>query len=159
MAEEKQTQEKVKQDAQGTKQEAEAKEDVSGEKKEIEVPKHLESLVKELEDIKLIDLAELVKILEDKFGVSAAPVTVVAAPAGGASAGDVEQGGKAMVNVVLTGSGEKKIEVIKAIKEITQKGLKECKDLVDAVANEPQMVKEKVKSEEAEEMKKKLEAA
>jgi len=151
--------EEVEQEAEETKQEAEVKKSANEEKKEIEVPKHLKSLVKELEDIKLIDLAELVKVLEDRFGVSAAPVAVAAIPAGGTSAGDTEQGGKAAVNVVLTGAGEKKIEVIKAIKEITQKGLKECKDLVDAVVNDPQIVKEKVKSEEAEEMKKKLEAA
>jgi len=151
--------EEIKQKTEETKQKAEIKKDDKEEKKEIEVPKHLKSIVKELEDIKLIDLAELVKVLEDKFGVSAVPVPVVAVPTAGAPADGAEQGGKAMVNVVLTGAGEKKIEVIKAVKEITQKGLKECKDLVDAVASDPQIVKEKIKSEEAEEMKKKLEAA
>lgn len=147
MAEEKQTQE-------GTEEKVEET------KAEVEVPKHLKSLVKELEEIKLIDLAELVKVLEDKFGVSAAPIAMAATPAaGGASADGAESGGKAAVNVVLTGAGDKKIEVIKAVKELTQKGLKECKDLVDAVANEAQIVKEGVKPEEAEEIKKKLEAA
>lgn len=164
MAEEKQTQEEVKQEVAKTKEKPETKKDVKEEKKEkaneeVEVPKHLKSLVKEIEEMKLIDLAELVKVLEDKFGVSAAPVAVAAAPAGGVPAGGAEQGGKATVNVVLTGIGDKKIEVIKAVKEITQKGLKECKDLVDAAASEPQIVKEQIKSEEAEEMKKKLEAS
>ena len=158
MAEEKQTQEEAKQEVKETKQEVETKKDIK-EGKEVEVPKHLKSLVKEIEEMKLIDLAELVKILEDKFGVSAAPVAMVAAPAGGASDDGAEQGGKAVVNVVLTGIGDKKIEVIKAVKEITQKGLKECKDLVDAAASDSQVVKEGVKAEEAEEMKKKLEAS
>jgi len=132
---------------------------MSEEKKEkLEIPKHLEEIVKKIEDLKAKDLAELVKVLEDKFGVSAAaPVAVVAAgvPAGGAS-GEEE---KTEFNVVLTASGVSKISVIKAVKEITGKGLKESKDMVDAAEKEPQVLKEKVKKEEADEIKKKLEEA
>jgi large subunit ribosomal protein L7/L12 len=133
-------------------------EKVKEEKKEVEVPENLKKIVKEIEEMKLIDLAQLVKVLEEKFGVSAMPMMAMSmATAPGAA--PAESGGKAKVNVVLTASGEKKIDVIKVVKEITQQGLKECKDLVDASANEPKVIKEGVKKEEAEEMKKKLEAA
>ena len=125
--------------------------------KEVEIPKNLEKIVKDIEEMKVVDLAKLVSVLEDKFGVSAAPMAVAAAPV---SAGPVEEGGgKATVNLVLVGFGDKKVAVIKAIKAITQKGLKDCKDIEDATANEPQVVKEEVKREEAEEMKKKIETA
>ncbi len=133
-------------------------EKVKEEKKEVEVPENLKKIVKEIEEMKLIDLAQLVKVLEEKFGVSAMPMmamSMAAAP----GAVPAESGGKATVNVVLTAPGEKKIDVIKVVKEITQQGLKECKDLVDASSNEPKVIKEGVKKEEAEAMKKKLEAA
>lgn len=132
------------------------------EKKEekTEVPKKFEDLVKKIEELSVLDLAELVKILEKKFGVSAAAPVAVAAPAAPASAeaaaGKEE---KSAFNVVLNAVGDKKIEVIKAVRDITQKGLKEAKDLVDAAATSPQTVQENVKKEEAEEMKKKFEAA
>lgn len=120
-----------------------------------EVPKKFASIVKEIEDMKVIDLAELVKVLEDKFGVSAAaPVAVAAAPVAGEVAEE-----KAEVNVVLTAVGDKKIDVIKAVREITQKGLKEAKDLVDAAATGEQVIRENVKKEEADEIKGKFEAA
>jgi large subunit ribosomal protein L7/L12 len=133
------------------------------EKKEpekIEVPEKFKKLVEEIEKLSVLDLAELVKILEKKFGVSAAPsfgMAPSAAPLAPSAVPPKEE--KATFNVVLTAVGEKKIEVIKAIRDITGKGLKESKDLVDAAASAPQMVKENVKKEEAEEMKKKLEAA
>ena len=118
-----------------------------------------EDIVKKIEELSVLDLAELVKILEEKFGVSAAPVAV-AAPAvpafAEATAGEEE---KSVFNVVLTAVGDKKIEVIKVVRDITEKGLKEAKDLVDASATGPQVVKENVKKEEAEAMKKKFEAA
>jgi large subunit ribosomal protein L7/L12 len=139
-----------------TKEAAEAKE----EEEEVEVPAKFKDLVEKIEKMNVLDLAELVKILEKKFGVSAAPQVVAAAgaAAGGAAAG--EGGGeKSSFNVVLAGVGEKKIEVIKVVRDITQKGLKESKDLVDAAASDPQVIKEGVKKEEAEEMKKKFEAA
>jgi len=128
------------------------------EKETIEVPKKFEKLVDEIEKMSVIDLAELVKILEKKFGVSAAP-QMVSAPlaAGGASADSVEE--KTSFNVELTTVGDKKIDVIKVLRDITQKGLKESKDLVDAAEKSPQMVKEGVKKEEAEDIKKKFESA
>lgn len=126
------------------------------EEKKVEVPEKFKKLVEEIEKMSVLDLAELVKVLEEKFGVSAAapvmaaPVAVGAAPAG-------EE--KSIFNVVLTAPGDKKIEVIKVVRDVTQKGLKEAKDMVDASASSPQMVKEGAKKEEAEELKKKFEAA
>lgn len=138
----------------------EPKEEEKKDEEEIEVPEKFKKLVEEIENMKVADLAELVKILEKKFGVSAAPVAVAAAPAGG-SAGAESGGGeeKSEYNIVLKSIGDKKIEVIKVVRDVTGKGLKEAKDLVDAAANEPQVIKEKVKKEEAEEIKKKFEAA
>src|SRR6202161_847881 len=109
-----------------------------------------------LKNLSLIDAAALVKELEAELGVSAAaPVAAAAAPAagGGAAAAGPEEG---EVNVVLTGSGDKKIQVIKVVRELTGLGLKEAKDLVDGA---PKAVKEGVNKAEAEDIKKKLEAA
>jgi len=119
----------------------------------IEVPEKFKKLVEEIEKMSVLDLAELVKVLEKKFGVSAAPQMVAAAAAAPAAAA-VEE--KSSFNVVLTSAGEKKIEVIKVVRDLTQKGLKEAKDLVDAIATAPQTIKEDAKKEEAEEMKKKF---
>jgi len=115
-----------------------------------------EKLITEIEKLSVKDLAELVKELEDRFGVSAAaPVAMAAAPAGDEQAQEEEQ--SALVDIVITDSGAKKIEVIKAIREINQEiGLKEAKDMTD---NVPAEVAKEVKREEAEEMKKKLETA
>ncbi len=135
----------------------ESKEAKTTEEKKVEVPAKFKKLVEEIEKMSVLDLAELVKILEKKFGVSATPQVVAAAPAGGGVAPVAEE--KAVVNIVLTDVGGKKIEVIKAVRDATQKGLKDSKDLVDAVASGPQVVKENVKKEEAEEIKKKFEAA
>jgi large subunit ribosomal protein L7/L12 len=124
---------------------------------QIEVPAKFADLIKKIEEMSVLDLAELVKILEKKFGVSAvAPIAVAAAPVGGAAPAEEE---KSAFTIVLSGPGDKKIEVIKAIKDITQKGLKEAKDMVEASAATPQVVKENAKKEEADEIKKKLEAA
>jgi large subunit ribosomal protein L7/L12 len=130
------------------------------EEKEVEVPKKFEKLVKEIESLSVLDLAELVKVLEKKFGVSAAPQVIAAAGVSAGGAG-TENGApeKSTYNIELSGIGDKKIEVIKVVRDITQKGLKEAKDLVDAAANEAQTIKENVKKEEAEEIKKKLEDA
>ena len=137
--------------AEETKQEA-----GQAEPKAVEVPAKFKSIVEEIEKMSVLDLSELVKILEDKFGVSAAaPMMAMAiAPAAGGEAAAAEE--KTSFSVELTSSGGSKINVIKAIREVTQLGLKEAKDLVDTA---PKMVKEGVKKEEAEEMKKKLEAA
>jgi len=134
------------------KDEQEAKE----EKKEVKVPEKFKSLVAEIEKMSVLDLAELVEILEDKFGVSAAaPVAVAgAAPAGGEGEAEAEE--KSAYNVELVSVGDAKINVIKAVKSVTELGLKEAKDLVDGA---PKTVKENVPKEEAEEMKKTLEEA
>ncbi len=101
----------------------------------------------------IVELAELVKVLEAKFGVSAAaPVAMMAA-----AAGPVEE--KTSFNVELKEVGAQKIEVIKVVRDVTAKGLKESKDVVDAAATAPQMVKEGVKKEEADEIVKKFAAA
>ena len=122
------------------------------EKKAVEVPAKFKSLIEEIEKMSVMDLAELVKILEDKFGVSAAaPVMAMSAMPGAAV---VEE--KTEFNVELSGAGANKIAVIKVVKEITGLGLKEAKDLVDGA---PKMVKEGVKKQEAEEMQKKLQEA
>ena len=135
---------------------AEEKEQKREEK--VEVPEKFKKLVDETEKLSVVDLAELVKVLEKKFGVSAAaPVAVAAAPAGAEAAPAAEE--KSVFNIELTGVGDKKIEVIKVVRDATGKGLKEAKDLVDAAASGSQMVKENVKKEEAEELKKKFEAA
>jgi len=112
-----------------------------------------DQLIEAISGMSVLELSELVKALEDKFGVSAAaPVAVAAAPAaGGAAAAAVEE--KTEFNVVLASSGANKINVIKVVRELTGLGLKEAKDLVDGA---PKTVKENVAKAEAEEMKKKL---
>ncbi len=126
------------------------------EEKEVKIPEKFNKLVEEIAALSVLDLSELVKILEEKFGVSAA-APVAAAPV--AADGDDSASEKSEFNVELSQVGDKKIEVIKVVRDITGKGLKESKDLVDAAVSAPQMVKENAKKEEAEEMKKKFEAA
>lgn len=129
----------------------------TAETKEVEVPKKFKDLVKQIEEMSVLDLAELVKILEEKFGVSAA--APVAMMAGGAAGGDAAAGAaeeKDSFNVELKAAGDQKINVIKVVREATGLGLKEAKDMVDAA---PGVIKEGVKKEEAEELKKKLEEA
>jgi len=116
-----------------------------------------EELIKYIEEMPVLELAELVKDLEDRFGVTAAPMAVgvasVAAPGAAAAPAEEEQ---AEFDVVLTGFGDKKIQVIKAVREVTNLGLKEAKDLVEGV---PKAVKEKIAKEEAGKIKQKLEDA
>ncbi len=123
------------------------------ETKDVVVPEKFKSLVEEIEKMSVLDLAELVGILEDKFGVSAAAPVAAVAVAGGAEEAAEE---KDSFNVELTDAGASKINVIKVVREITELGLKDAKDLVDAA---PKVIKEGVAKEEAEEMKKKIEEA
>ena len=112
-----------------------------------------EEFIAEIEKMSVLELNDLVKALEEKFGVSAAaPVAVAAAPAAGGAAAAEE---KTEFNVVLAAIGEKKVEVIKAVRAITGLGLKEAKDLTEAGGT----VKEGASKEDAEKMKKDLEAA
>lgn len=130
---------------------------MSDEQKVVEVPAKFQALVSEIEKMSVLDLSELVKVLEEKFGVSAtAPAMMMAAaPAAGDGAGAAEEV-KDSFNVELTAVGEQKINVIKAVREITGLGLKEAKDIVDAA---PKMIKEGAKKAEADDIKAKLEAA
>jgi large subunit ribosomal protein L7/L12 len=115
----------------------------------------IEELAEQLDKLTLLDAAKLSKLLQEKWGVSAAaPVAVAAMPgAGGAAAAPVAEE-KTEFDVVLSAAGEKKIQVIKVVRELTGLGLKEAKDLVDGA---PKPVKEKVTKAEADDMKKKLE--
>lgn len=118
----------------------------------VEVPAKFTDLVKQIEELSVLDLSELVKVLEDKFGVSAAaPVAVAAGPAAGGGDGDAEE--KTAFDVELTDAGGSKIAVIKVVKEVTGKGLKEAKDMVDAA---PSVLANGMKKEEADELVKKL---
>ncbi|MBI2099348.1 50S ribosomal protein L7/L12 [Candidatus Uhrbacteria bacterium] len=115
-----------------------------------------QALVNEIEKMSVLDLAELVKILEDKFGVSAAaPAMMVAAAPGAAGATEAAEE-KTSFTVELTDAGSNKIAVIKALRELTQMGLKDAKDLADAA---PKVIKEGVEKAQAEEWKKKIEEA
>lgn len=122
------------------------------EEKNVVVPAKFEKLVGEIEKMSVLDLAELVKILEEKFGVSASAPAMMMAPAAAAAA--VEE--KDAFDVEITDGGANKINVIKAVRELTEMGLKEAKDLVDGA---PKVLKEGVKKAEAEAMKKRLEEA
>lgn len=124
---------------------------MSEEKKEVTVPAKFKGIVEEVEKMSVLDLAELVSILEEKFGVSAAAPMMMAAGAGAAPAEAAEE--KTAFNVELTSAGSNKIGVIKVIREITQLGLKEAKDLADGA---PKVIKEGVAKEEAESIKAKL---
>ncbi len=119
---------------------------------EVVVPAKFKALVESIETMSVLELHELVKTLEKKFGVSAAAVAV----AGPAASADAEEAGPTTVSVELTDAGAQKIAVIKVVKEVLGLGLKEAKDMVDAA---PSMVKEGLKKEDAEELKKKLEEA
>ena len=114
-----------------------------------------EDVLDYLESASMLEVSELISDIEEKFGVSAAaPVAVAAAPAGGGEAGTAEE--KSDFNIELTSVGEKKINVIKVIREITSLGLKEAKDLADGA---PSIIKESVPTDEANEVKAKLEEA
>lgn len=110
-----------------------------------------DQLIESLEKMTVVEINDLVKAMEEKWGISAA---VAAAPAGGAGGG-AEAAEKTAWNVLLKAAGDQKINVIKAVKEATGLGLKEAKDMVDGA---PKVVKEGLKKEDAEDLKKKLEA-
>ncbi|HDY72659.1 MAG TPA: 50S ribosomal protein L7/L12 [bacterium] len=117
------------------------------------MPEKFKKLVDEIEKMSITDLAELVKILEKKFGVS--PMMAAPTAVGPAAVGEAEEE-KTEFAIELKSGGDQKIQVIKVVREIVGKGLKEAKDIVDAA---PKVLKENVKKEEAEEIKKKLEEA
>jgi large subunit ribosomal protein L7/L12 len=120
-----------------------------------EVPEKFAKIVAELDKMSVLDLSEFVKTLEDHYGVSAAaPVAMAAAPAAGGEAAAAEE--KSSFNIYLAATGDKKIDVIKAVREITGLGLAESKGVVDGA---PTMVKEDATKDEAEDAKGKLEAA
>ena len=123
---------------------------------EVEVPEKFEDIVERIEEMSVLDLSELVSILEDKFGVSAA-APVAAAPAGGDSGGG-DEGGEEQTefDVELESFGDAKIQVIKAVKSATGQGLADAKSLVD---DAPSIIKEGLDKEEAEELKEELEDA
>jgi len=122
---------------------------MSEEIKEVVVPEKFASLVQQIDKLSVVDLSELVKVLEEKFGVSAAAPVMMAA-----AAEAVEE--KDSFDIEITNAGANKISVIKAVRTITELGLKEAKDLVDGA---PKIVREGVKKEEAEKIKKDLEEA
>jgi len=116
---------------------------------------NIEEIAEKLDTLTLLEAAQLSKLLQEKWGVSAAAAVAVAAPAvGGAAAGGAAAEEKTEFDVVLNAAGDKKIQVIKVVRELTGLGLKEAKDLVDGA---PKAVKEKVAKAEAADMKKKLE--
>lgn len=174
MTEDKKTNEEAQaeaKEAQAEAQEAEAKEEAKEEAQEaveekqeeaqeaaedsqdeeVEVPEQFKALVEQIEKMTVLELNELVKVLEKKFGVSAQAVAVAAPGAAGAAAEEKDE-----FDVVLASVGDQKIQVIKAVKEVLGLGLKEAKEFVEGA---PQTVKEAAKKEEAEEIKAKLEEA
>ena len=117
---------------------------------------NVETILESIEKLTLLEAAELVKAMEEKFGVSAAAPVAVAAAAPAAAGADAADAGSSEVTVVLASAGANKIAVLKEVRAITGLGLKEAKDLVDGA---PKPIKENVKKEEADEIKKKLEEA
>ncbi|HLM84525.1 MAG TPA: 50S ribosomal protein L7/L12 [Candidatus Bathyarchaeia archaeon] len=135
-----------------------AEETKQEEKKEVEIPEKFKALVEQIEKMSVLELSELVKILEEKFGVSAAAPMMMGGPAMGGTAAEAGEAAeeKSEFDIELAAAGDSKINVIKAVREITGQGLKDAKDLVDAA---PKVIKEKVAKAEAEDIKKKLEEA
>ncbi len=152
MSEEQKPADEQKEEAAPATEETPAADAAGDDKKEVEVPEKFKSLVETIEQLSVLDLAELVKVLEDKFGVSAAaPVAVAAGPAAGGDAGAAEE--QSSFDVELTAAGDNKIGVIKVVREVTGLGLKDAKDMVDAA---PKVIKEGASKEEAEEIQKKV---
>ena len=143
-----------------TKAEVEEQVEPKAEKKSADVSGKLNKILEAIEQLTVIELSQLVKALEEKFGVSAQAAVAVAAPAGGTGAGAQAgaAGGeeKTTFQVILASAGDKKIQVIKEIRTVTNLGLKEAKDLVESA---PKMIKDNATKEEAAKMKQVLEAA
>lgn len=142
--------------AEETKEEKTEAAEVKEEKTKTEVPKKFKDLVEQIEKLSVLELSELVKVLEDHFGVSAAAPMAVAAAAPAAGDGEAAAEEKSSFTLVLTAAGDQKINVIKAVREITGLGLAESKALVDGA---PKTVKENLPKAEADEAKQALEAA
>ena len=123
---------------------------------EIKLSEKLNKIAKEIETLTVVEMAELAKYLEEKFGVSAMPVVAASSASTPQSGTTADKEEKTSFNIELKAAGNQKINVIKVVREVTGFGLKEAKDLVDGA---PKKVKEGIKKEEAEEIKKKLEAA
>lgn len=139
------------------KEETKATEAKSETKAKAGVPKKFEKLVKEVEQLSVLELSELVKVLEDRFGVSAAaPAAVATAAPAAAEAGAAEAAGKSEFDVILKDAGAQKVAVIKAVKDVTGLGLGESKAIVDSA---PKPVLEKASQEDADKAKAALEAA
>ena len=115
---------------------------------------NIEEIAEKLDTLTLLEAAQLSKLLQEKWGVSAAAAVAVAAPAAGGAAAGAAAEEQTEFDVVLTGAGDKKIQVIKVVREATSLGLKEAKDLVDGA---PKVVKDKLSKQEAEDLKKRLE--
>ena len=140
-----------------TKKEEVKQEVVKTDEKFVEVPAKFKDIVEKIEAMSVLEVSELVKVLEDKFGVSAQMVVAGGSVTGGADVPDA--GGEeesTTKSVTLKSAGDQKIQVIKVVKEVLGLGLKEAKDFVDAA---PKMVKEGLSAEEAEELKKNFEVA
>tara|TARA_A100001015_G_C14844176_1_gene653737 strand:+ start:220 stop:630 length:411 start_codon:yes stop_codon:yes gene_type:complete len=120
---------------------------------EVKLSDSSKKVLESVEKMSVLELSELVKALEDKFGVVAAAAAPVAAAGGGGAAAEEE--GASTVSVILTSCGDKKIQVLKAVRELTGLGLKEAKELVDSA---PKALKEGIEKEEANSIKEKLEA-
>jgi len=121
----------------------------------MDLDKKLTDIIEAIEKLNVSELSQLVKALEEKFGVSAAPA-MMAMPMAGGAAGQAAGEEKTTVDVILKDAGQAKVQVIKVVKDITGLGLKEAKDLVDAA---PKAIKQGLKPEEAEQIKKQLEEA
>jgi large subunit ribosomal protein L7/L12 len=160
MTEEKKEQEQAKTEetqAEAPAAETKAKTAVAEEKPKVKLSEKMEGMIKNIEEMSVLELSDLVKALEDKFGVSAAaPAMAIAAMPGAAGAGAAEAEEKSTFTVVLAEIGAKKINVIKEIRVLTNLGLKEAKDLVESA---PKEIAENVTKEDAQKMKKQLEEA
>ena len=119
-----------------------------------EAKKGVETLVEEIGNLSVLELSELVKALQDKFGVSAAAPVQIVAQTGGADAGQAKAEEKSEFNVTMTSCGDKKIQVLKVLRELTGLGLKEAKDMIDSL---PKVIKEGATKEDAQNIKSKLE--
>ena len=123
-------------------------------KESVELSKDSQDIISKVETMSVLELSNLVKALEDKFGVVAAAPVAVAGVASADAGNSESDSADATVNVTLTDIGDKKIQVLKAVRELTGLGLKEAKEVVD---NVPKVIKEGISKEEAEEVKKKIE--